>query len=215
MTSKMKRPPQNTYEEARKLAWAALEGRDPAQVASCGLLEMDEATGRIKVPFLADSYFVDIQSQKVLFEGGSEVYPFLSVLLLHYLVGVDQTPLAGEWISFREFDGGGAYFGSFSDRTLNPLKTAFGHDPGLLAPAAEPLGGEPLEFGDVGMRVPVFPKIPLAVVLWRGDSEFPPEVSVLFDRTANSFLRTEDLAICGALTVSRLRKNAEKLRKPE
>ena len=61
--------------------------------------------------------------------------------------------------------------------------------------------------------MPVFPKVPLAVVLWRGDDEFPPEVNILFDRTANSVLRTEDLAICGALTVSKLRKNAEKIQK--
>ncbi|UCD56889.1 MAG: DUF3786 domain-containing protein [Candidatus Hydrogenedentota bacterium] len=207
----MKRPPQNTYEAARELAWATLQERDPARVASHGLVEVDETGARIRVPFLAECYFVDVQSRKVFFENGSEVYPFLSVLLLHYLAGVDETPLAGEWISFREFEGGDAYFGSFNDRTLIPLKKAFGHRPELLPPAAAPLAAEPLEFGDVGLRVPVFPKVPLAVVLWRGDSEFPPEANVLFDKTANSILRTEDLAICGALTVSKLRKNAEKI----
>lgn len=213
--TEMKQPPQNTYEAARELAWATLQRRDPALIASHGLLELDESGGKIKVPFLVDKYLVDIQSRKVLFESGSEVYPFLSVLILHYLVGVDATPLAGEWISFREFEGGNAYFGSFTDRTLTPLRNAFGHDPDLLAPAAAPLGAEPIDFGDAGMRVPVFPKVPLAVVLWRGDSEFPPEVNVLFDKTANAILRTEDLAICGALTVSKLRKNADKIQKTE
>jgi hypothetical protein len=206
----MKKPPQNTYEEARELAWAALERRDPAHVAACGLLEIDDA-GRIKLPFLGDTFFVDIRERKVMFENGSEVYPFLSVLLLHYLVGVDETPLAGEWISFREFEGGDAYFGSFTDRSLVPLKNAFGEKPDLLVPAAEPLGAAPIESGDISMRVPVFPKAPLAVVLWRGDEEFEPEVAILYDKTANSILRTEDLAICAALTVSKLRKNAEKI----
>lgn len=211
----MKRPPQNTYEAAREIAWATLEQRDPATVATHALVELDETSGRLAVLFLADSYFVDVAARKVLFENGSEVYPFLSVLLLHYLVGVDENALAGEWISFREFEGGDAYFGSFSDRTLAPLRKAFGHRPDLLPPAAKPLGAEPLDIGDVGLRIPVFPKLPLAVVLWRGDSEFPPEVNVLFDRTANSILRTEDLAICGALTVSKLRKAAEKIKKSE
>lgn len=211
----MKRPPQNTYEAAREIAWATLQQRDPATVAAHGLVELDEPGGRLAVPFLADRYFVDVTERKVLFENGSEVYPFLSVLLLHYLVGVDENALTGEWISFREFEGGDAYFGSFSDRTLAPLKNAFGHRPDLLPPAAAPLGAEPLDIGDVGLRIPVFPKVPLAVVLWRGDSEFPPEVNVLFDRTANSILRTEDLAICGALTVSKLRKAAEKIEKAD
>ena len=205
-----KKPKQNTYEEARSLAWEALSARDPAEVASCGLVGLDDS-GRIKVPFLADIFLIDITERRALFENESEVYPFLSVLILHYLVGAGKDSVSGEWISFREFEGGDAYFGSFTDRSLVPFKSAFENCPDLLAPAAGLLGGEPVEFGDIGMRVPVFPKLPLAVVLWRGDEEFPPEVNILFDKTANSILRTEDLAICGALTVSKLRKNAEKL----
>jgi len=212
--TEIKKPKQNTYDEARELAWKTLSGRDPARVAADALVELGEA-GRIRVPFLADIFFVDVAAQKVLFEHGDEVYPFLSVLLLHYLVGVDERPLTGEWISFREFEGGDAYFGSFTDRSLAPLKNAFGENPDLLPAAAEPLGGEPLDFGDVGVRVPVFPKMPLAVVLWRGDDEFPAEVNILYDGAANRILRTEDLAICGALTVSKLRKNAEKIAKTD
>jgi hypothetical protein len=209
----MKKPPQNTYDEARKLAWARLQERDSAKIARDGSATLEEGTHRIIVPFLADKYLVDIQSQKVLFENGAELFPFLSVLILHYLVGADATPLANEWISFREFDGGNVYFDSFNDRCLIPLKNAFGNQPDLLPAAARPLGAEPLDFGDVGVRVPVFPKMPLAVVLWRGDSEFSPDANILYDKTANKILRTEDLAICGALTVSKLRKNAEKLKK--
>lgn len=208
---KLKRPQQNTYEAAREFAWGRLAEKDPATIASNGLLEYNAAAGLISIPFLADRYKVNLRAKKVMFENEAEVYPFLSVLLLHYLMGVDDRPLTGEWISFREFEGGDAYIGSFTNRTLLPLKNAFGHRPELLAKAAAPLGADQLDFGDVGLRIPVFPKLPLAVVLWRGDAEFPPDVNVLFDRTANSILRTEDLAICGALTMSRLRKNAEKM----
>ncbi len=209
----MKRPPQNTYEDALNIAWTALADRDPGQVVAAGLLEVEQASGVIKIPFLGDKYFVNIESRKVLFEHGADVYPFLSVLLLHYLVGADDTPLAGEWISFREFEGGDAYFGAFTNRSLVPLKETFGNNPDLLPPAAVSIGGEPLDYGDVGVRVPVFPKIPLAVVLWRADAEFPPEANILFDRTANTFLRTEDLNITSALMVSKLRKGAEKAKK--
>ena len=118
----MQRPPQNTYEAAREAAWAALQQRSLALVAANGLLQLEETSGRVIVPFLADRYFVDVRARKVFFENGSEVYPFLSVLLLHYLVGVTDKPLSGEWISFREFEGGEVYFGSFNDRTLIPLK---------------------------------------------------------------------------------------------
>jgi hypothetical protein len=207
----LKRPPENTYEAARQLAWKVLSERSPGEIAANGLLNIDSASGRIEAPFLADRYHVDIGARKVFFESGAEVYPFLSVLLLHYLVGVSEESPTGEWISFREFEGGDAYIGSFADRSLRPLRQTFGNRPDLLRPAAEPLGAQPLDLGDVSVQVPVFPKVPLAFVVWRGDDEFPPDANILFDSTANSILRTEDLAICGALTVSKLRKNADKL----
>jgi hypothetical protein len=206
-----KRPPQNTYEAAREVAWKLLEGRKPAAIAAHGALEYHEAGSLLHIPFLADIYKVDLRAHRVMFENGSEVYPFLSVLLLHYLIGVNDRPPAGEWISFREFEGGDSYIGSFANRTLLPLKNIFGQHPELLERAAAPLGAEKLDIGDVGLRIPVFPKLPLAIVLWKGDAEFPPDVNVLFDKTANGILRTEDLAICGALLMSKLRKNAEKL----
>ncbi len=208
----MKRPVENKYEPALELAWDKLAEADLSKTASDGLLHLD-STGRIIVPFLADRYIVDVGARKVFFESGPELYPFLTVLILHYLVGVDERPLAGEWISFREFEGGDVYIAAFTNRTLIPLKNAFGERPELLVPAAQPLGAERLDFGDVGLSVPVFPKVPLAVIVWRGDDEFPPEANVLFDKTANSILDTEDLAICGAFTVSKLRKIAEKLQK--
>jgi hypothetical protein len=196
-----------------QVAWERLREKDPAAVAANGLLEYEKAAGLIHIPFLADDYKVDLASRKVMFANDQIVYPFLSVLLLHYLMGVTDGPLSGEWISFREFEGGDVYIGSFTNRTLIPLKNVFGQRPELLGKAAAPLGAGRLDFGDVGVRIPVFPKLPLAIVVWRGDEEFPPDVNVLYDRTANEILRTEDLAICGALTMSKLRKNAERLAK--
>jgi hypothetical protein len=207
------RPLQNTYEDALQAAWERLREKDPAVIAANGLLEYEKATGLIHLPFLVDNYKVDFAARKVMFANNQPVYPFLSVLLLHYLVGAPSRPLSGEWVSFREFEGGDVYIGSFTNRTLIPLKNTFGERPDLLEKAAGPLCAARLDFGDVGVRIPVFPKLPLAIVLWRGDEEFPPDVNVLYDKTANEILRTEDLAICGALTMSKLRKNAEKLAK--
>lgn len=210
---KRERPPQNTYQDALRVAWRELEGKEPEKVAGDGLLSVDPSAGLIDIPFLGDHYKVDLAERKVMFENGQDVYPFLSVLLLHYLIGVSDRALTGEWVSFREFEGGDSYIGSFTNRTLIPLKNTFGDRPELLEKAAASLGASRLDLGDVGLCIPVFPKLPLAIVVWRGDEEFPPDVNVLYDKTANDILRTEDLAICGALTMSKLRKNAEKLSK--
>lgn len=42
------------------------------------------------------------------------------------------------------------------------------------------LGGVQVGYGDAACRLPAFPKLPLTVVLWFGDDEFPPKGEHLF-----------------------------------
>jgi hypothetical protein len=42
--------------------------------------------------------------------------------------------------------------------------------------------------------------------LWKGDDEFPPEASVLFDETADLFFSAEDMAVAGQMAVLELLK---------
>ena len=45
------------------------------------------------------------------------------------------------------------------------------------------MGGVDLLFGDKAFALTVFPKVPLAYVLWKADEEFPAQVTVMFDST--------------------------------
>jgi hypothetical protein len=57
------------------------------------------------------------------------------------------------------------------------------------------LGGLKAEYGDIAVTIRAFPDVPLTIVLWRGDSEFPPEGNILFDSTIGDYLPTEDVTI--------------------
>jgi hypothetical protein len=59
----------------------------------------------------------------------------------------------------------------------------FGWDLGGFRRAAESLGGESQSLADAAFRIPALPKVPLYYLLWEGDDEFEPRVSVLFDRS--------------------------------
>ena len=74
------------------------------------------------------------------------------------------------------------------------------------------LGGEPLHLGDAAARFMAFPRVPITHVLWRGDEEFPPEATILFDETIPRYFPTEDIAALSGASVYRLMGAAHKFR---
>ena len=62
----------------------------------------------------------------------------------------------------------------------------------------------PADTGDAGFDFTVFPKVPLRLILWQGDDEFPPDASILFDETAGDYLSPEDAAWLAGMVVYRL-----------
>ena len=81
-----------------------------------------------------------------------------------------------------------------------------GEEPEEIRSLAEEWQGENLSLGDVGVRLPVLPRLPLALVLWRGDAEFPAEGKVLFDSSVSGYLPVEDIVVMAETVVWKLIK---------
>jgi hypothetical protein len=80
----------------------------------------------------------------------------------------------------------------------------FGPDVSLLVKAAEKLGGRAIDAGDAGFEFAVFPRVPIQLILWEGDEEFPPEANILFDDVIGELLSPEDIAWLAGMLVYRL-----------
>ena len=50
----------------------------------------------------------------------------------------------------------------------------------------------------------VFEKVPVQIILWRGDDEFGPEANLLFDRSIARIFQTEDIAVLGGFIAHQL-----------
>ena len=72
-----------------------------------------------------------------------------------------------------------------------------------MTQAAKLLGGVERSFGDASFEVEALKGIPLTYILW-GAEEFPAVANILYDESASNYLPTEDLAVLGELTTSRL-----------
>ena len=204
--------PQGTeYREALEKAWENLAGSDLAQIASSAAAEYDRDGQVLQVRFMDEHVRLEVGPKKVLNESREELPSYLAILVLHYLIGATPFDPTGTWATFREFDAGKFYYSAFEGRSIARVITAFGSQPELLVKAAEALGGETVDMGDAGVVFDVFPKLPVAVVVWQGDAELSPSANILFDSTAGSILATEDLVVVAGVVAGKLAKQAREL----
>jgi hypothetical protein len=214
-------PVERRFADALQRARADWAAADPASCAVRAGCEM--AAGGVLVPLFGRPHRVG--------HPGGEVEAFLPataaepdgqpvtepahvavvILLLHHLLTADGAPLAGEWLAYRELDGGLFYAAAFAARAEEPIARAFagpagpsGPGPAAFTAAALRLGGEPLPLADAAFAFQALPRLAVAALLWAGDDEFPGTAAVLFDAAAGHYLPAEDLAGLGGHLAQRL-----------
>ena len=126
------------------------------------------------------------------------------IIVLHYLLAAQGESLGNNLVTFREVPGGAFYYPAFLKRARDPLVRVFGGEPERLLRCGRQLDAEPAHLGDASVRLMPLPRIPLTFVLWKGDEEFAPEATILFDRSVGSYLPTEDIAMLSGIVVYRL-----------
>ena len=135
-----------------------------------------------------------------------DLRPFFNLMVLVYLTDAKEIKPAHAWISEKDLKGGSTFFRGPHRLQVEELETLYGKNPDAFLKAGKKLGGHEILYGDKGFALEVFPKVPLAYILWKGDEEFPPKIGILFDSTIESHL---PLDIIGCLVAETTRRLAE------
>ena len=176
---------------------------------------------KVTIEYLNQLYAIAIPSMEISLmdslnhregqEGREDIDLKDRILMLHYLITAKGTPATGKLIGFKQVPGGLFEYASFSREVLTPLLDHFGSEPERLVEAAANLGGSRVSHGDVGVSIKAFPKVSVVILLWRGDDEFAPNGSIIFDSTVTDYLSTEDMSVlCERIVekLARYRQNA-------
>ena len=115
-----------------------------------------------------------------------ELPPFFYLMVLAYLTEAKEIKPMHTWISEKDLKGGATFFRGPHRLQVEELENLFGRRSEAFLNAGRKLGGSEILYGDKGFSLEVFPKVPLAFILWKGDEEFPPRIGVLFDSTIES-----------------------------
>lgn len=156
----------------------------------------------IAVDYLNRRYHIALPRVDISLADSQEEVPIRDrILILHYLILAKGTPIVNRMVTFKELPGGANYFPSFSKRTIEPLVKYFGQEPPRLIEAARTLSGFSADYGDAAVTVNAFPFVPITFILWRGDEEFAPSGSIVFDATIPDYLALEDITVlCETIT---------------
>jgi hypothetical protein len=161
----------------------------------------------VTIKYLQSNYRINVPGGDISFDDSNETVPVRDkILILHYFTKATGTPLSGKMITYKELHEGINYYPTFFKRTINPIINNFQDRPQKLVKAAQLLGGHKSDYGDTAVTINAFPQVPLTIVLWRGDKEFPPEGNIMFDSTIQEYLPTEDITILCEVTAWKLVK---------
>lgn len=181
---------------------------------TCSLVDMARCSGFIiednalVIEFLGQHFKIDYPNGNFVPREASvgELPIPTQILILHYVTNLSEPLEEGRLISYKELPGGAIYIKPFTGRAIDPLIRTFGSDPDSLLKVVTHLGGQSNGLGDVGVTYRVFPRIPIALILWRADEEFPASGNILFDASAPSILPTEDYAVLASMVVFGLKR---------
>lgn len=121
--------------------------------------------------------------------------PWMQILLLHYVRTQGSAGISGRWVSFTDLKAALMKAKSFARDCEEPLREHFDREPEHAERALERLGGtrQPETPAPVAWVVFALPRVPVLILYWPEDEEFPSKLKVLFDATADRYLDVESL----------------------
>ena len=135
-------------------------------------------------------------------------YSRLSILT--YLTSAKDIPLTGELVRPSDQSGGGIFVRGTHVIPMDMVAEAFGDDKDKLINATKGLGGLRREYGDVSIELLPLRRVPMTVVIWLGDEDFPPKASLLCDATCTLQVPIDILWSIAMMVVEMIFQQAQK-----
>ena len=103
--------------------------------------------------------------------------------ILWYLINAKDISLSGQLIKPSDTSGGAIYLKGTHVLPLDKLADKYSGCLDQFVKNGSELGGQQLSFGDASIRLWPFQRVPVTLIIWKGDEEFPPRAYLLFDST--------------------------------
>jgi len=192
-------PKQRPYELAIEVAFTALLAREqtPERLAALGATR--EGT-MIRLPALDRRLLIDLAERTVRVEGHGKARYEWTILALHYLSAEDRTVDDRE-VTLTHFADARGYLSVYNGRIIGRFLGAVGRTDAGFRQAAERVGAVPVSWNGACYRFDVFPRLPIKVIRYEGDEDFPPGANIVYHADAGRLLPAEDRIVVAEVII--------------
>ncbi|TKB10047.1 DUF3786 domain-containing protein [Desulforhopalus sp. IMCC35007] len=110
-------------------------------------------------------------------------HEYFSLFAMHYLLGAKNIEISGKWVSEKDFAGGTTFFRGPHEIPTHLISQKYLNTVSGFVKRCELLRGGPLDMADAAYCFKITSGIPVAVLYWAGDEDFPAESKILYDST--------------------------------
>lgn len=174
-------------ESGEDRAWEIIAGRPAEEVQREALAGFDGERGCYLLRSLNMEYAV-CPGERTIYGATPEAEAvagrfsyFLNHSVLWYLAAAKDIGLTGRLLKPESLKGGHHFFTGTHELPLRALAGKYGHDRDAFLARARELGGRELGFGDASAELLPLPRVPVTLIVWLGDEEFPPRADLLLD----------------------------------
>lgn len=126
-------------------------------------------------------------------------HDYFALFVIYYLLNAKETIMQNEWISEKDIPGGSTFFRGPHEIPTSWISEKFNNRLSDFKLVCEKTGGIELKKADAAFYFLITPRLPISLLFWDGDEDFPPEAKIMYDKSMIALL---SLDIIFALAVA-------------
>jgi len=181
---------QNMTNFVDKTYYQELAEQDPEEICRRISCQYNDDGRYYSLTVWNDEYIISPHESKISRAKGDARGPhdLFYFFIVFFLLRAKETQPSGQWISEKEIPGGTTFFRGPHEIPTHLISGQYDNNINAFSKRCELLQGTSLDMADAAFAFEITPNIPVAVLYWAGDEDFPAEAKILFDKTISEHL---------------------------
>jgi len=155
------------------------------------------SNGKLTVKCLGKDFSIDTKGRITT---DIHVHSWITIPVLNYIIAGGGVPASGNWVPFRELEGGKTWYRLFGQMCEKPIKQVADTYTDLFEDMIRLFNGKQVENhynSDISLVLHPLPQMPILICYWRPEDGLESNLNIFFDTTAEENLNIESIYTLG------------------